>query len=61
MPVQVDYIISSYSENIFNVINGNFEVDSNIENLWEVYLNDNLDKIISYNKINICYIYILLI
>ena len=51
MPVQVDYIISSYSENVFNVINDNFEVDSNIENLWEVYLNDNQQEQ-NYREIN---------
>ena len=51
MPAQVDYIISSYSENIFNVINDNFGVDNNIEDLWEVYLNDNHQEQ-NYREIN---------
>ena len=52
LSIQADYIISSYSQNILDIINNDsFEVDSSIENSWQEYsINQQRDE--NFREIN---------
>ena len=40
LPIQLDYIINSYSDNIIDVLNNNYDTDEYIESLWTKLLNN---------------------